>query len=196
MILGKTSEKERRVSRLEMCWMRAIGKWADRRGTNMLDTGAHFYQVYETADGKYVAVGAIESQFYDRLLNGLGLSPETLPDQYDQRSWPEMKRRFASVFRSRNRDDWCALFEGSDACVSPVLTLAEAPQHPHNRARGTFSAESGLLQPAPAPRFSRTPGTRPAPPPAAGEHTDEILGDLLGLPGESIRSLRASRVIS
>jgi len=157
--------------------LRAMGLWRDERGTNLLDTGAHFYEVYETADGGHVAVGAIEPRFYAELVRRSGLEEEDLPPQMDRAAWPRMKERLAQVFRSRTRDEWCQLMEGSDACFAPVLSMAEAPGHPHNRARGTFVEVGGVVQPGPAPRFSRTPGEVGAPPAHAGQHTDEALAD-------------------
>ena len=127
-------------------------------GTNMLDSGAPYYQTYETADGKYIAVGAIEGRFYSLLLEGLGLDPSLLSRQNDTGSWPEMKNRFAQVFKTKTRDEWAAVFEGKDACVVPVLELDEIAGHPHNQERGLIIDINGVPQPAPAPRLSRTPG--------------------------------------
>jgi alpha-methylacyl-CoA racemase len=138
--------------------MRAAGMWSDRRGENLLDGSAPFYDTYETADGRYVAVGAIEPAFYAALLAGLGLDGEDLPGQLDRDGWPAVRARFAAVFAGRTRDEWAAHFAGTDACVTPVLAPGEAPGHPHNTARGTFFTADGAVQPAPAPRFSRTPG--------------------------------------
>jgi len=137
--------------------LRAAGAWADERGTNLLDTGAPFYEVYETSDGGYVAVGAIERQFYAELLEGLGLDPALADHQMDRAGWPETKRRFAEVFASRTREEWSKRFEGTDACVAPVLSPGEAPDHPHNRARSAFVSRAGSPEPAAVPRFSRTP---------------------------------------
>ncbi len=137
--------------------LHAVGIWNDEPGTNVLDSGAHFYEVYETADGGYVAVGAIEPQFYAELLGLLELDPAEMP-QWDRARWPEFKERFAGVFDKRTRADWSARFEGAEACATAVLSLTEAPQHPHNVARGNFVNNDGIVQPAPAPRFSRTPG--------------------------------------
>jgi alpha-methylacyl-CoA racemase len=142
--------------------MRAGGRWSDDPGTNFLDSGAHFYEVYETADGGHVAVGAIEPQFYARLLAALGLSAADAP-QWDRARWPELTQRFAEIFRTRSRAQWTALLEHDDACATGVVSLAEAAAHPHLAARGTFVAVDGVLQPQAAPRFSRTPGAaRPA----------------------------------
>ena len=137
--------------------MRAGGVWSDTPGTNTLDSGAPFYEVYATADGRHVAVGAIESQFYDALLAALEIDPESAP-QWERDRWPELKARFAAAFRARTAEQWRARLERSDACASIVLAPGEAPVHPHNLARGTFVEHDGALQPAPAPRFSRTPG--------------------------------------
>ena len=133
------------------------GLWHEERGVNLLDTGAHFYEVYETSDARYVAVGAIERQFYAALLEGMGLADEELPSQMDRSAWPQMKQRFAAVFATKTRDEWTQIFDGTDACVSPVLSPSEATQHPHNVQRGTF-VHGAALGPEPAPRFSRTPG--------------------------------------
>lgn len=154
--------------------LRAMGAWNDARGTNLLDTGAHFYDVYETADGKYVSFGSIEPQFYEALLRGLGLEHEEIPHQHDRSQWPALKERLGSIVMTKTRDEWCEVFEGTDACFAPVLTIPEAVQHPHNVARRTFVEHAGITQPAPAPRFDRTPPAT-APPPHAGQQTDEIL---------------------
>jgi len=157
--------------------LRAQGLWRDEPGTNLLDTGAPFYDVYAAADGGYVAVGALEPQFYAALLRGLGLDREELPDQYDVSGWPALRARFASTFATGTRDEWAAVFEGTDACVAPVLSLAEAPEHPHLLARGTFVSVDGVVQPAPAPRFSRTPtAAEPAPASGHGVDADRLLG--------------------
>lgn len=142
----------------------ASGFWNEARGTNLLDSGAPFYDVYECSGGGWLAVGAIEPQFYAELLDGLDLADDpTLPDQNDVDRWPELHDRLASVIRTRTRDDWAATFEGRDACVSPVLTMAEAPEHPHAVARGSFPRVDGVAQPAPAPRFSRSVPPDPEP---------------------------------
>ena len=154
-----------------MMWaFRGRGAWSDERGVNMLDTGAPYYEVYETKDGRYMAVGSIEPQFYALLLKGLDLDPADLPAQNDRSSWPEMKKLLTEKFLSKTRDEWSAVFLGTDACVSPVLTFAEAPENAHIAARGSLIDLDGVTQHAPAPRFSRTPADRPAPP--AGEATD------------------------
>jgi alpha-methylacyl-CoA racemase len=137
--------------------MRALGQWNEARGTNVVDTGAPYYEVYETADGRYLAVGAIEPAFYRAFMRGLGYDEATMPHQNDRASWPEVKAEVAARIRSRTRQAWLAVFDGTDACVTPVLSLAEAPSHPHNRHRGTFVEVEGGARPAAAPRFSRTP---------------------------------------
>ncbi|GIE90691.1 CaiB/BaiF CoA transferase family protein [Actinoplanes regularis] len=144
--------------------MIGLGRWRGGRGENLLDGGAPFYDTYATADGGYVAVGALEPQFYAALLKGLGLDDDPdLPGQFDHRKWPELRRTFTERFASRGRDEWAEVFAGLDACVSPVLSPTEAPAHPHNRARSTFVEVGGQLQPAPAPRFGRTPASVPEP---------------------------------
>ncbi|MBI2709029.1 MAG: CoA transferase [Actinobacteria bacterium] len=175
---------------------RAMGIWHDERGTNLLDTGAHFYDVYECADGRYVSIGSIEPQFYAELLRLTGLEGTDLPWQMDRAQWPAMKEHLAGVFRTKTRDEWCALMEGSDVCFAPVLSLAEAPSHPHNVHRGTFTEVAGVVQPAPAPRFDRTPAGIGAPPPHAGQHTDEVLAAWAGLDGDDIAKLRESGAVA
>jgi alpha-methylacyl-CoA racemase len=156
----------------------AAGIYNGVRGTNLLDTGAPFYDVYETADGEYISVGAIETQFYAELLKLTGLGEDsTLPHQMDHNQWPAMKERFAALFKTKTRDEWCAILDATDACFAPVLSMPEAAAHPHNVHRGTFTEVAGLVQPAPAPRFSRTPGAIERPPAHAGQHTDEVLTD-------------------
>ena len=175
-------------------WL-AWGGWKDQPGTNILDTGAHFYDVYETSDGKYVSIGSIEPQFYAELLRLAGLEKEDLPAQSDRAEWPAMKERLAALFRTRTRDEWCRIMEGSDVCFAPVLSLREAPAHSHNVARKVFVEVEGALVPAPAPRFSRTPARIQRPPAVPGEHTDEVLGEWGFSPAE-ISHLRAARAIA
>ncbi len=157
--------------------LRAMGMWSGERGTNILDSGAHFYEVYETSDAKYVAVGAVEPKFYSNLLALMGLDESTLPKQMDARSWPQMKKTFASIFATKSRDEWSPLFAQSDACAVPVLTMDEAPRHPHLVHRGTFTEVAGITQPAPAPRFEATPSSIRRPPPNPGQHADDALAD-------------------
>lgn len=147
-----------------MYGFKSAGQWSNQRGENMLDGGAHFYDTYACADGKYVAVGAIEPQFYALLRERCGLAEDTAFDaQMDSARWPLLKLRLADVFRTRTRDEWCLLLEGSDACFAPVLDWDEAPRHPHNVARGTFTDVGGVVQPSPAPRFGRTAPVMPPP---------------------------------
>ena len=174
--------------------MRAAGSWQDRRGSNLLDGGAPFYDTYPTSDGEYMAVGALEPQFYSALLHGLGLTEAGLPGQHDRSGWPVLRQRFAETFASRTRAEWDAVFAGTDACVSPVLNLAEAAAHPHAVARNAFVEIAGVSQPAPAPRFGRTATQVPAPPPRPGADTDAVLAGL-GLTAPDIQDLRARGVI-
>jgi len=155
--------------------MLGSGFWADRRGSNLLDTGAPFYDVYETSDGKWMAVGALEPQFYAELLRLLELDQADLPGQHDRSRWGELRATFAGRFKERTRDDWAKVFEGTDACVAPVLSLGEEHEHHHIAARGTLIDRDGVVQPAPSPRFSRTPGAVQRKPPAPGENTREAL---------------------
>lgn len=154
-----------------------LGSWSAQREANIVDGGAPFYRTYETSDGKYIAVGAIEARFYQALLEGMGLAGETLPGQNDRAAWPAMRAQFAAVFRTRTRAEWEQIMQRRDACFSPVLSMDEAPKHPQNVARGVFSEFDQTLQPAPAPRLSRTPGSLRRPPPEAGQHSSEILAD-------------------
>jgi len=173
----------------------AVGLWRWERGANLLDGGAPFYGVYETSDGGYVSVGALEPGFYRQLLERLGLAEaRDLPAQADQERWPELRERFAAVIRARSRDEWCRLAEGGDACLTPVLSPAEAPAHPHNRQRGTFVDTPEGPRPAPAPRFSRTPCAPPGPAPVPGQHTDAALADW-GFTAEELAGLREAGAI-
>jgi alpha-methylacyl-CoA racemase len=176
-----------------MFGLHAAGRWAERRGSNLIDSGAPFYEVYETSDGKHVAVGSLEPKFYLELLRLTGLENETSARQNDMASWPAMKRRLAAIFRSRSRDEWCRIMEGSEVCFAPVLTMSEAPAHSHNRHRGTFVEAGGVVQPAPAPRFSRTPGAIQRPPSAPGADTEMALRSW-GFSAEEVQRLCASGV--
>ena len=179
---------------MSMIWgVRAAGVWQDKRGVNMLDTGAHFYDTYETADGKYMAVGAIEPQFYAEMRRLAGLENDAALDaQMDPGEWPSLKAHVDAAFRARTRDEWCRIFDGTDACVSPVLSMAEAPGHAHNAARGVFVEAGGVVQPAPAPRYSATPARAPV---AAGsDDTDAVLAEL-GYDPKHIAALRTARAI-
>jgi len=165
------------------------------RGENMLDTGAHFYDVYECADGGWISIGSIEPQFYAELVQKLGLDPDDFADQHDRSRWPELKEKVAAVVATKTRDEWDAILEGSDVCYAPVLTVSEAKEHPHHVARGTFVESGGIVQPGPAPRLSRTPGKIRRPPAHAGQHTDEVLAEM-GLDAERIAALRASGAVA
>ncbi len=179
-----------------MTWgFRAGGQWQDRAGVNLLDGGAHFYDSYVCADGKYVAVGAIEPQFYRLLREKLGLATD--PDfdaQFNPAVWPALKAKLAAVFAAQPRAHWCALLEGCDACFAPILAMDEAPGHPHNAARATFIAVDGVVQPAPAPRYSLTPAPPPMAPPSPGRDSDAILA-AAGYDPVAIAALRADGVI-
>jgi alpha-methylacyl-CoA racemase len=167
-----------------------LGMWSEERGVNLLDTGAHFYEVYETSDARYVAVGAIEPKFYDELLHGLGIFEEELPHQMDRAAWPMMKERLSEIFKGKTRDEWTAVFADTDACVTPVLSPREAAHHPYNTERDVFVTE-GPLQPRPAPRFSKTPGEIQREPHAAGSGTREGLSSW-GVDSERQAALRAA----
>jgi alpha-methylacyl-CoA racemase len=157
-------------------WLGATGRWRDERGVNLLDGGAHFYDTYETADGKYVAIGAIEPQFYNLLLETLELADDpAFRVQLNPATWPALTARLAAIFRTKTRAEWCALMEGTDICFAPVLSLGEAPHHPHNVARGAFVEVGGMVQPAPAPRYSATPNDPPRPPGPAGADNAALL---------------------
>jgi alpha-methylacyl-CoA racemase len=171
------------------------GLWRDRRESNLLDGGAPFYDTYPCADGRHVAVGALEPQFYAALLDGLGLTGELPGGQHDVAHWPEHRRRMSEVLATRTRDEWTAVFEGTDACLSPVLSLAEAPQHPHLAARGTFVDQGGGPQPGPAPRFSRTPGAVRGRPHRPGQDTLAALGEW-GFSAEELERLTTTGAIA
>ena len=173
---------------------RQLGSWQGRNA-NIVDGGAHFYGTYETMDGKYISVGALEPHFYQALISVLGLSIETLPPQYDRTTWPAMHLRFAEIFRSRTRDDWVAAMSGHDACFAPVLTIEEAPNHPQMQARNVFTEFDGVLHPSPAPRFSRTPGTLRSPTPMAGQHNIEVLKEW-GFALEEIEALQRTAILN
>lgn len=155
--------------------MRARGRWTDQRGDNLLDGGAPFYGCYECSDGQYISIGPLEPQFYTLLLQLSGIDDPAFAKQMDKARWPEMKEKFARLFKGKTRDQWCALLEGTDACVAPVLGWDEAKHYPHNVARNVYVEIDGLVQPAPAPRFSRTPGSAGKTPQSIGQHTREVL---------------------
>ncbi|NOY55342.1 MAG: CoA transferase [Actinobacteria bacterium] len=174
--------------------MLSAGLWSRRRGDNLLDGGAPFYGVYETSDGNYMAVGALEPKFFTELLDRLGLDTDAVPNQYDRSQWPRMRELFRRTFATRTRAEWTAIFDTADACVAPVLSLEEAPAHPHNRARRTFVEVEGIVQPAPAPRFGRTPVDTPGPVSKPGQDTEEVL-ESFGFRSEEIAALRAAHVV-
>jgi alpha-methylacyl-CoA racemase len=174
--------------------IKAAGMWTNNRGENLLDTGAHFYEVYETSDGKFVSIGSIEAKFYEELLDLSGLKGQELPNQMDRTAWPALKNQLTKIFKSKTRDEWCKIMEGSDVCFAPVLSMEEAPKHAHNRQRGTFVEVEGVVQPGPAPRFSRTPGEIQRPPASPGEHTEEALRDW-GFSSGELEKLRAQGAI-
>jgi alpha-methylacyl-CoA racemase len=157
--------------------MTAAGRWQDARGSNSLDGGSPYYDTYETRDGRYVAIGANEPKFYAELLERLGLAGETLPPQQDRAGWPVLRARFAAVFKTKTRDEWCAAFEGADACFAPVLDFSEARAHPQAAARNAYVKLGQVEQPTPAPRFSQTPGSVRNPPPERGTGGEEALTD-------------------
>ncbi len=191
------------ASLMTMMWaFKAMGIWNDERGTNMLDTAAHFYDTYECSDGGFVSIGSIEPQFYQELLKHSGLEATytdegaALPHQMDQGRWDEMKDRLAAIFMAKSRNEWCEVMEGTDICFAPVLSMDEAALHPHNVERQTFVEVAGLTQPAPSPRFDRTPGEIQRPPAHTGQHTDEILAEWLGADDDRIAALRASGTVA
>ena len=174
----------------------AAGLWKEQRGSNILDGGAHFVNTYRTKDDQYVVVAPIEGRFYSELLDRLEISdPELRKQQHNQDRWPEFADKLQDIFLTRTRDEWCEIFDGSDACFAPVLNLTEATQHPHAQARDAYASVDGVIQPAPAPRFSRTPAEIQSPPPEPGQHTEEVLLDW-GYSGERIAELLADNIIS
>jgi alpha-methylacyl-CoA racemase len=174
--------------------IRGLSQWSDERGTNFMDTGSHYYNVYETADGEYLSVGAMEPRFYRSFMTGLGFTDEDMPPQGDRSRWEALTERVGQIILGRSRAEWLEVFRGTDACVTPVLSLSEAPTHPHNRARGTFVEVNGTIEPAPAPRFSRTPAAAPSPIPKPGMHRT---GDLVqwGIPESEIACLLEEKVV-
>ena len=173
------------------CSLRAGGRWSSERGSNILDSGAPWYDAYETADGLYVAVGAIEPKFFRELAEKIGLSPEDVAAQYDEDTWPALREKMTAIFLGRSQRDWVALLEQSDACFSAVLDLADVLSHPHLFARGSFIKTGNFIQPAPAPRFAKATLAQPAPPPEIGAQTDAILAEH-GFSAEEIAALKAS----
>jgi alpha-methylacyl-CoA racemase len=180
---------------MTMMWgLKAIGFWDEALGVNVLDTGAPFYDTYETKDGKFVSLGSLEPQFYAELVQRLGLEGEELPAQMDRSGWPVLREKFTALFKTKTRDEWTKVFEGSDACFAPVLTMSEATSNQHIRARNTVVERDGVAQPAPAPRFSRTEATIERSAPWAGQHTDDALGDW-GFSADEIAKLRETSAI-
>jgi alpha-methylacyl-CoA racemase len=177
-----------------MYGIHAQGAWREK-GKNRIDGGAHFYDTYECADGKYVGIGAAEPQFYELLCDLIGVEQGAIRDErMDPERWPEFKERFSEIFKTRTRDEWSAILEGTDVCFGPVLDFDEAPKHPHNVARGAFVEIDRVVQPAPAPRFSRTASSVPTAPPIAGENNDDALSDW-GFTKDEIAELKAQDVI-
>ena len=174
--------------------LRAAGISDGPRGENILDSGAHFYEVYETSDGRYISIAPVEPKFYAELLDRIGLEPDDAPHSANRADWPASKARLAALFRTRTRDEWCEILEGADACFAPVLGMDEAHRHPHNAARGTFVERDGIVQPNAAPRFGRTPGAIRCSPPAPGSGTGEVLADW-GFTSAEIDDLAARGVI-
>ncbi|MDE0845063.1 MAG: CaiB/BaiF CoA transferase family protein [Actinomycetota bacterium] len=176
--------------------MRAMGVWNDERGTNLLDTGSHFYDVYECSDGLYISIGSIEPQFYSELMRLTGLTEdEEFQRQMERGAWPNLKERITEVFKSKSRDEWCTIMEGTDVCFAPVLTLEEAPKHPHNVQRDVFTEIEGVTQPNPSPRFSRTTPSIQGPPAHAGKDTNLIL-ESLGFDASGIQNLREDGAVA
>ena len=177
-----------------MYGLRAHGSWSAARGANLLDGGAPFYATYACADGRFIAIGAIEPQFYARLLALAGASDPAFERQWDSGDWPALKEKFAALFATRTRDAWCALLEGTDVCFAPVLDMDEAPRHPHNAARATFVERGGVTQPAPAPRFSRTAAEIGAPATIPGQDGAAVLEDW-GWNAAGVEALRRAGVV-
>ncbi|WGM39332.1 CaiB/BaiF CoA-transferase family protein [Caulobacter sp. NIBR1757] len=170
---------------------KAMGAWQESRRSNLLDGGAHFYDTYQCADGKWISIGSIEPQFYALLLEKTGITDPQFQNQMDRSAWPELTQKLADVLKTKTQAEWCAIMDATDICFAPILDLDEAPKHPHNVARETFLTLDGVVQPAPAPRFSATPGKVQGPPPKIGSNNEDALGDW-GFSAEAIKDLQAS----
>jgi len=178
-----------------MYGMKSMGVWHDERGANLLDTGSHFYDSFETKDGKHVSIGSIEPQFYALLLEHTGLKDAGLPDQMDRSSWAAAKEKVVEAFKTKTRDEWCEIMEGTDVCFAPVLTMEEAPEHPHMKQRNTFIDIEGVTQPAPCPRFGRSQTETPTVPSYAGQHTDDVMAEF-GFSPEQISGLKDAKAVA
>ncbi len=174
--------------------IRARGGWTNERGSNLLDGGAPFYGTYQCKDGKWISIGSLEPQFYELLREKAGLAEPSVNDRWSKDTWANNRAKLAQIFKTKTQAEWCAIMEGSDVCFAPILDLDEAPRHPHNKQRQTFVDVDGVTQPAPAPRFSRTPGAVQAPPPKAGEHSEAVLRDW-GFSTQEISDLRAAEAV-
>ena len=174
--------------------LKAAGIWKDERGVNLIDTGSHYYDTYETSDGKWISIGSIEPQFYALLRAKAGLTDPAFDAQHDQAAWPDLKEKLAKIFLTKTRDEWCAIMEQTDICFAPVLSMAEAPSHPHNAARETFIDVAGATQPAPAPRYDDTQNDPPRPAPNVGDDTDAVLRDA-GYNDDSIKEMRDAGIV-
>ncbi|HCO59486.1 MAG TPA: carnitine dehydratase, partial [Porticoccaceae bacterium] len=170
--------------------MFASGVQTDQRASNILDSGAHFYNTYETKDGLYVSIGSIETKFYAELLEKMQIDPDAMAPQMERESWPAMTEKLKELFLTKTRDEWCAIMENTDICFAPVLSLEEAPEYPHNKERNAFVEVEGVMHPAPAPRFSATPSSIKGPTPKTGEHTEEVMLDW-GISSDEVNALRA-----
>jgi alpha-methylacyl-CoA racemase len=175
--------------------LRANGTWYEQRGVNLLDGGAPFYDTYQCKDGNYISLGSLEPKFYSELIEILGLGGKDLADQMDRTSWLVLKDRFAEIFKTKTRAEWCEIMEGHDVCFAPVLSMSEAPDHLQLKARGTFIEVAGVTQPRPAPLYSRTSPVSPRPPCSPGEHTEEVLKEL-GFSEEEISMLRKKNTVA
>ena len=168
--------------------------WSDSRQNNILDGGAHFYNTYETKDKKYISIASIEHKFYEILKELIGFEDHKNSAHKNKESWPDSKKQLTEIFRQKTRDEWCELLEGTDVCYAPVLNLQEAPEHPHNKERQTFTEIEGVIQPSPSPRFSRTPSTIQSPPSENGENTDQVL-KAWGFTNDEISKLKDKEAI-